>query len=94
MSSSANTRKQSTIKNLGKKDYVRQVVVTPPQLVSGLQIKAETNNAFLIINFLDTVNNVEENSLVGSFLLPNKMVRDIHKNLTKYLEELGNINDE
>ena len=51
MSSSANTRKQSTIKNLGKKDYVRQVVVTPPQLVSGLQIKAETNNAFLIINF-------------------------------------------
>ncbi len=71
-----------------KKDYIRDTVVSPPKLVSGLQIKSENNNAFLIINFLETINNQEENSLMGSFVIPNKMAREIYSNLEKYINQL------
>lgn len=91
--SSNRSRNISRKINNQNRDYIRNAVVEAPKLVSGLQIKAEQNNSFLIINFLETLNNLEENSLLGSFILPNKMVREIHKNFDKYLKELDNENE-
>ena len=85
---SSNTKNNLTKGKQQKKDYIRHIVVSPPKLVSGLQIKSENNNAFLIINFLETINNHEENSLMGSFIIPNKMVREIHSNLEKYINQM------
>lgn len=85
---SSNTRNTPTKGRQQKKDYIRDTLVSPPKLVSGLQIKSENKNSFLIINFLETINNQEENSLMGSFVIPNRMVREIHSNLEKYINQL------
>lgn len=92
---SSNNQRNSNRKIISnKKEYIRDAVVSAPKLVSGLQIKAETNNAFLIMNFLETLNNLEENSLLGSFVIPNKMVKDIHKHLENYLKDLESKNEQ
>lgn len=61
--------------------YRRNTTISPPVLVTGLTVKGAED--FLIVNFLDGINNHDENALISSYVLPN----DVALNLKQAIEE-------
>ncbi|MDR7015047.1 hypothetical protein [Acinetobacter sp. 3657] len=77
----------NSMKNKQPPLYRRNVTVSPPILVSGLTIKGSDD--LLIVNFLDGVNNQEENALISSYALPNDVAKTLLDSIQTHFDSLS-----
>ncbi|TCB36831.1 hypothetical protein E0H82_03735 [Acinetobacter sp. ANC 4910] len=71
--------------------YRRNTTVSPPVLVTGLTVKGAED--FLIVNFLDGINNHDENALISSHVLPNDVALTLKQAIEEHFQS-QNINCE
>ena len=66
-------------------DFRKNCIATPPIFATGLNVKGTDN--FVIINYLDGVNNNPSSDLIASIALPNHLVDELYDTLKHIINE-------